>query len=201
MKPIYIAPIVEGHGEKEAVPALLYRLASAAGIERSVRVNHPIRVKAGSFLHDGAYLKRHATLAAEKAAQAGGLVLVFLDCDDGCPATLGPDLLRRVRAVRSDVEWLIVLAQREYESWFLAAARSLRDRHGLPSDLDRPPQHESIRDAKGWLGDRMAGGYDPLTHQFAFTKHFDLDEAAGNRSFRRFRDRIGTVLVSRTETC
>jgi hypothetical protein len=199
MRPIYIAPIVEGHGEKEAVPALLYRLARVAGTERPLRVNHPIFVKASSFLHDAAYLTRYATLAAGKAAQADGFVLVFLDCDDDCPAKLGPDLLRRVRSVRSDVEWLVVLAHREYESWFLAAARSLRGRYGLPSDLEPPPHHEAIRDAKGWLGDRMPAGYDPLTHQLAFTRHFDLDEAEGNGSFRRFRDRIRKALESRAE--
>ncbi len=201
MKPVYIAPIVEGHGEKEAVPALLYRLASAAGVERPLRVNHPIRVKAGSFLHDAAYLARHATLAAEKAAQAGGLVLVLLDCDDDCPASLGPDLLRRVQAVRSDVEWIVVLAHREYESWFLAAARSLRGKCGLPADLDTPLHHETIRDAKGWLGGRMPGGYDPLTHQLAFTKSFDIEEAEANRSFLRFRERIRKAFASRMEPC
>lgn len=39
----YIAPIVEGHGEVEAVPALLHRIGVLAGVEATLRVNAPIR--------------------------------------------------------------------------------------------------------------------------------------------------------------
>lgn len=48
----YVAPIVEGHGEVEALPALLHRIARLAGFEGTLRVNPPIRVKSGSFIHD-----------------------------------------------------------------------------------------------------------------------------------------------------
>ena len=182
----YVAPIVEGHGEVEALPALLHRIAISVGVEGTLRVNPPIRVKSGSFLHDHDYFRKQVALAAAKAAQAGGTVLILLDCEDDCPATLGPVLLQRAKAVRGDVVVIVALAYREYETWFITAARSLRGLRGLPHDLDPPPVPEKIRDAKGWLGARMAFGYDPVIHQLEFSRRFDLEEARANPSFNRF---------------
>ncbi len=185
-----IAPIVEGHGEVEALPALLYRIAEARDCHAALRVNPPIRVKAGSFLHNEDYFRKLVSLAAAKAAQMKGIVLLLLDCEDDCPATLGPDLLRRAQGVRADVDTLVTLAYREYETWFLTSARSLRGLRGLPDDLDPPENPEAIRDAKGWLGRHMETNYDPIIHQLEFTRRFDLEEARKNSSFDRFYRRI-----------
>ena len=87
--------------------------------------------------------------------------------------------------MRTNVDILVALAHREYETWFLTAARSLRGLRGLPEDLDPPPVAEGIRDAKGWLGARMNDAYDPITHQLEFTKQFELKQARANQSFDR----------------
>lgn len=195
MKPVLIVPIVEGHGEIGALPTLLHRLAEIAVPETAIRVNPPLRVKSGSFLNDESYFRKSVSLAGAKAAQSDGTVLILLDCEDDCPGTLGPSLLERARAVRSDVKIIVVLAYREFESWFVAAARSLRGCRGLPADLEPPPNHESIRDAKGWLGTRMSEPYDPIIHQIEMARTFDLQEAATNPSFRRFKDRFQAVLA------
>jgi hypothetical protein len=57
-----------------------------------------------------------------------------------------------------------------------------------------PVDAEVIRDAKGWLGARMACGYDPVTHQLEFTRQFDLDAARANPSFDHFYQHIRTLL-------
>jgi hypothetical protein len=80
---------------------------------------------------------------------------------------------------------VISLAWREYETWFVTAAPSLAGHHGLPADLQPPPAPDTIRGAKKWLGQRMANGYDPVTHQLSFSKLFDLGQARTNRSFDR----------------
>lgn len=182
----YIAPIVEGHGECEALPALLHRIAQSVAGREALRVNSPIRVKLGSFLNDGDYFQRYVKLAAAKAAQEGGSVLILLDCEDQCPAELGPKLLTKAQAVRPDVNIIVTLAYREYETWFLTAAQSLRGLHTLPPDLDPPEDPETIRDAKGWLSKQMRHGYDPVRHQPDFSRKFDLDAARANPSFERF---------------
>ncbi len=190
----FVAPIVEGHGEVEAVPALLYRILETEKLACNLRVNPPIRVKASSFLRDEGYFRKYVALAAEKAAQQRGAVLVLLDCEDACPAELGPDLLRRAKSVRDDVVVLVALAYREYETWFVAAAESLRGLQGLSQDSEAPRCPEKIRDAKGWLGERMRFGYDPLMHQRDFTKRFDLQKARANHSFNRLYKRLTELL-------
>lgn len=190
----FIASIVEGHGEVEALPALLHRLAAQPGVPFGLRVAPPIRVKLGSFLHDQEYFRRHVELAASKAIDYGGAVLILLDCDDGCPAELGPDLLARAQKVRGDALFLVALAYREFETWFMAAAESLRGKFGLPENLVRPEHFESIRDAKGWLGKNMPNGYDPLRHQHLMAKAIDLDQARAAKSFHRLALRLPLIL-------
>lgn len=98
----WIVPIVEGHGELEALPLLLRRIVSECDAESVPSVNPPIRIKAGSFLRDEDYFARFISLAAAKAAKREGTVLILLDCEDDCPAELGPRLLAKARAIRSD---------------------------------------------------------------------------------------------------
>lgn len=191
----FIAPIVEGHGEAEAVPVLLQRMAQGMNPASGLRVNPPIRVRAGSFIRDRAYFDRYVALAAAKAAQAQGSVLILLDCEDHCPATLGPRLLADALQVRNDVHIIVALAYREFETWFVTAAHSLRGMRGLPPDLRAPAAPERIRDAKGWLGSRMQMPYDPVIHQCEFVRRFDIAEACANRSFRRFYERISATFV------
>lgn len=186
----FFSPIVEGHGEQEALPLLIRKIFAEASPQIITVINPPIRVKSGSFLNDEEYFRKYVTLAAAKAAQAGGEVLILLDCEDDCPATLGPSLLARARNVRSDVPTTVVLAYREYETWFVAAAESLRGCGGLAADLSPPADPEAIRGAKEWLGRHMEQSYDPIIHQAAFTARFDLSQAKTVPSFARFISKI-----------
>ena len=170
-------PIVEGHGEQKALPLLIRRIFVETSPLTFPIVNPAIRVKSGSFLNDPDYFGKYVSYAADKAAQAGGEILILLDCEDDCPAKLGPSLLARAKNVRSDVPTTVVLAHREYETWFLAAAESLRGCGGLPADLSPPAAPELIRGAKEWLGRHMEQSYDPIIHQAAFTARFDLAHA------------------------
>lgn len=101
-----------------------------------------------------------------------------------------PELLAKANAVRSDVPTTVVLAHREYETWFLAAAESLRGCAGLPAGLDPPANPERIRGAKQWLGRQMDASYDPIIHQAAFTARFDLSQAKTIPSFARFISKV-----------
>lgn len=186
----FFSPIVEGHGEQEALPLLIRKIFADASPETIPVINPPIRVKSGSFLSDVEYFSKYVTLAAAKASQAGGEILILLDCEDDCPGTLGPLLLARAKTVRSDVPITVVLAHREYETWFLAAAESLRGCGGLPADLSPPADPELIRGAKEWLGRRMDQSYDPIIHQAAFTARFDLSQAKSIPSFARLVSKI-----------
>jgi hypothetical protein len=185
MEPLFIVPIVEGHGEVQAVPTLIHRVGRTVADAPRAAINRPLRVPSGSIRNNATEFRRQVTFATSRAAQRRGLVLLLLDSDDDCPAQLGPRLLSDARAVRSDVQTYVALAVREFETWFIAAAQSLRGIAGLADDAKAPDHFETIRNAKGWLAERMPNGYDPIQHQEAFTRAMDMEQACRARSFHR----------------
>jgi len=127
-----IYPIVEGHGEVAAVPILLRRIAAELLQRQDVEVLRPHRLQRGRIVAAAQDLQKALQLARLKVAGADkGIVLVLLDADDDCPADLAPALLEKIR--QPGFEASVVVAKREFEAWFLAAARSLR---GHPRVLD-----------------------------------------------------------------
>jgi hypothetical protein len=122
----------------------------------------------------------------------------LVDSDDDCPAELGPELLSRAVATRSDMPISVVLAKREYEAWFIAAAESLRGWRGLPEDLEAPRAPEDIRGAKEWLKKRLrkvGRTYTETADQQALTWAFALDAAIhGSPSFKRCYQEILRLL-------
>ena len=169
-----IITIVEGSGEVAALPILVRRIADAALPGAAPQVPRPIRVRRDQFLKENE-LERYVDLAARQSGP-DGRVLIVLDDDDDCPPELASRILRRATRARSDRRIKVVLARREYEAWFLAAADSIAGRRGLQGDITAPIDAESIRDAKGWLTSRMPPGraYKETRDQPALTSLFDL---------------------------
>jgi len=191
----FIVSIVEGHGEIDALPALLHRIRDSLGTHEPLTINRPIRVKSGSFLNRSDEFRRYVAQAVARAATASdGSVLILLDCEDDCPATLGPRLLRDATEVDNRVRTFVALAYREYESWLLAAAPSLAGKLGLPPTLTAPADIDRIRDAKGWLGARMPAGYDPIRHQAPLTRAMAMDMARKVPSFERLYQHMARLL-------
>ncbi len=196
MREFFVAPIVEGHGEVQAVPILLRRFFQEVRDDSRLRVNPALRVKTGSFLNDDEYFAKYVELAALKAKpHSNGSVLILLDCEDACPAEIGSALVAKAKAVRSDVRITVALACREYETWFLAAANSLRGSGGLSPHLEPPLDPQSIRDAKGWLSKQMPHGYNEPNDQPGFTDRFSFDEAAAVPSFARLRNKFRQIFA------
>lgn len=188
MTALRLAAIVEGHGEMEAVPILVRRVALELDPGLVPRVDPVLRVPASRLLKAGE-LERTVEFAARKLQGQGGiLVLVDCDWDGGCPAHEGPELLSRARSARPDLPIAVVLAKKEYEAWFLAAAESLRGRRRLSEDLMPPPRPEEIRGAKGWLSRHMPKGrsYAETTDQPTLTELFDFNAARRADSFDKF---------------
>jgi hypothetical protein len=189
-----IAAIVEGHGECEAVPILVRRIARTLDPALAPVVHPVIRVPGSKLVKQGE-IERAIELAARKNSGQGG-IFVLLDCDDGCPAEQGPSLLRRAIQARPDLPLAVVFAKREFEAWFLAAAESLRGHRGLPADLTGPPDPEAIRGAKEWLQNRMPPrqGYAESSDQPALTALFDLNAARRADSFDKCHREISRLL-------
>lgn len=167
-----IVAIVEGDGEVEAVPLLVRRIALEVSPLVPPDVPRPIRGRRQRFVKPGE-VERYVNLAAILGT-AEGRILVVLDANGDCPAELGPSLLQRARAARSDRRIEVVVAKCEYESWFIAAVDSLQGTRGISADAKVPEDPESIRGAKEWLRDRMSGPYSPTADQATFTARFDM---------------------------
>ena len=123
-----LVAIVEGHGEVEAVPLLIRRIGQEVSPLSTPDVVKPIRVPRGSMLKTGE-LDRYVSLAGIRVG-SDGRILILLDAHRDCPAELRTTILKRARATRSDLPIEVVLANREYESWFIAAVESLRGVRG-----------------------------------------------------------------------
>lgn len=178
-----VIAIVEGDGEVAALPVLLRRLNDWLSPEIAATIPPPIRVRRDRFLNRDDEFRRHLSLAAHKCGEAGW-ILIVLDADDDCPATLAPAILERVQVCTPHRRASLVLANREFEAWFIAAAESLHGHRGFA--FDGRTDAEIPRDAKGWISRRMSGHYGETTDQPAFAARIDLQMAyQGSRSFRK----------------
>ena len=187
-----IQPIVEGHGEVDAVPVLLRRLRDKAGCF-DLQVGVPIRRSRAQLVREET-LRQAVELARGQSNCSS--ILILLDGDDDCPRKLAPQLDAWARAAAGGIPFAVVLAHREYEAWFLAAVESLRGRRGIRVDASHPDDPEFARGAREALEDLMIAGnsYHTTADQPALTAMFDMGAAyRRSRSFRRVVSAFGTL--------
>lgn len=174
--PGVLVPIVEGQSEVRSIAGLLRRMLAERG-SYDINVAQPFRVKRNRVVRPDE-LERAVTQAIRSRPGASG-VLVLLDADDDCPATLGQELCDR-GAKTTDVPVRVVFAKVETEAWILAAVESVRGCRGIRHDANSPPDPEAVRDAKGALSALMEGsrGYVATDDQPALLSELDLRLAA-----------------------
>lgn len=190
-----IYAVVEGEGEVSAVPVLLRRLVHDEAQCYAVQVGAPVRRKQYEFHREATIQKavRLAVLQPECAA-----VLVLFDGEDDCPAELGAQVRTWAQAAAGSVPCEVVVAYREYETWFLAALESLRGKCRIAHDAVAPADPEAKRDAKGELELFMPRGasYAPTIHQQRLSAALDLALAhRRSRSFRKLTKAVGALLT------
>lgn len=189
-----IACIVEGHSETRSVPILIRRIAAAVSVSEP-QIPSPIRIPRTKLVKPGE-LERAVEFCGRKVAPHGGIV-ILIDAEDDCPRDLAPQLLERAKTARSDLGVTVVMATREFESWFLASIESLRGQRGVTALATRPAEPELIRGAKEWLARSPQGdrSYSETTDQPALASLFDMEAAAAvSRSFRKFRKDVEDLL-------
>ena len=186
---VNIGCVVEGKGEVKAVPILIRRVAAVHYPELNLDIPTPIRIARNKVCQIGEL--EYAVGIAIRSISKQGAILILLDSDDDCPAELAPTILNRISPVFHNIPIAVVFAQHEFESWFLAAAESLRGKRGLKSDISPPDNPEAIRGAKEWLRRRMPSGktYSVTQDQPALTALFDIEQARKADSFDKcYRD-------------
>lgn len=177
-----VVPIVEGHGEVAAVRRLLERTWYELLGGGSIDVLQPIRQPRYKVVKPEELL-RAVRLAKLKLAQARDqegtaptreLVLLLIDADDEAPCQLAPRLVETVREGEPDVGFACVLANPEYETWFVGAAESLQAQMDLPQPEEIPHDPESKRLKKAWVARYLKGTYSPTVDQPRLTAAMDL---------------------------
>lgn len=196
-----VAAIVEGHAEVESVPLLLRRIFAQLGAS-DIQVARPFRVKRNRVVKPGE-LERAISQTIRDRSAVGG-IMVLIDSDDDCPAQLGPQLVDRAKKV-TRLPVAVVLANREFECWFLGSKESLRGINGILEDATVPLNPENIRGAKEHLTRNMARGrrYLEVDDQATFAEKFDLNAARRwCPSFDKFfRGAEGLLHAIRAATC
>ncbi len=188
-----IQPIVEGQGEEKAFPILLRRLLPELGCYLDVG-GSPFRSKRTQIVREADFKTAVQIAASKPGARA---LLVLFDADADCASSHVPDMLAWAREVVPQVPCGIVMARREYESWFLAAIESLRGQHGISQDAVYQSNPEQVRDAKGAVGGFMPHNvsYAPTVDQPSLSARFDLGAAYRRASsFRKLVKELCRIL-------
>lgn len=182
---ISVVSIVEGDGEVAALPVLLRRLGEWLTPDAILHIGRPIRVRREQFLNREEIFCKQLAVAASMCPEPGW-ILILLDADDDCPKDLADSIRDRAARAAPGRHVSVVLANREYEAWFIAAARSLDGKRGLsiPATV---PDAESVRGAKQWISKQIRqGAYHEVVDQPALSAHMNLQQAHDNsRSFRK----------------
>jgi hypothetical protein len=179
-----IQPIVEGHGEVSAVPILVRKLGELMGLPY-VQVASPIRRPRSKLVQESG-LQQAIELAKIQPGCRG--ILVLLDADDDCPKTIAPILQTIAKSAAQPLPCAVVLAKKEYETWFLACVESLRKRRRISAAAVYEKAPEDVRDAKTALESLMGPGgkYLETSDQAALTAVADWAMAyERSRSFRK----------------
>ncbi len=171
-----VAPIVEGHGDVAALPVLLRRMGPSLNIKR------PVRFPKSRLLIDD-HLRRAVEIAASNIT-ARGAVLLVMDADESCAATLGPELEAKLNSIAPKHTSRVVLPVREFEAWIVGG--------DLSYEVGDP---ESCGDLKRRIRQHR-GVYGESVDQPRLISSVDLTILEQrSRSFRRLRKVVDEFLT------
>jgi len=185
-----IAPIVEGHGEVISARSLLERVWREVAGGESIEVLRPVRrprtklLKRDPTTHeilpDRDEILRAIKLASMKLANTDEpdtprLVLLMFDADEDCPKEIVKALADILNEVDPRIDLATIVPCVEYETWFVAAADSLRDFLELRPGDEEISNPETARLGKKWIQDRfLHHRYSETLDQVRLTNRMDL---------------------------
>jgi hypothetical protein len=178
-----------------AVPLLLRRLRDEAQVW-GLDVGSPYRSRRTQLVKKDTL--QSVVQAARLREDCAGILVLF-DADDDCPKELVTDIEAWARDAAGGKPCAVVMANREYEAWFLASIETLRGTAGILPEATSHPDPEAPRDAKGELELRMRHGasYSATVDQAKLTAHLDLRSAYRRcRSFRKLVSAFGTLATA-----
>lgn len=188
MSPRRLICIVEGKGEVSAVPILARRILSHLRREQRFEVDaeRTICTNNGDRITEPYNAKRQLGIEffvkiAANHKPAG--ILVIVDAEERCwkreeakLTPLGPHLVARAAPIAGRIPLGVVVANRMFESWFLADFHSLRSRGHLPKEAQYPAWRtpEARGGCKGWMKSLLGDSYSERNDQPNLAEHVSL---------------------------
>lgn len=187
MNPRRLICIVEGQGEAAAVPIVVNRMLQHLRRERRLAADpeHVICTKNGDRItapHDPARQLGIEYFVARAAREKPGGILVVVDAEKRClqravgTPPLGVHLRQRAEPIAGNIPLGVVVANRMFETWFLADFHSLQRRGILPAsarlELWRTP--EALGGCKGRMEELLGRKYSETGDQPRFAERLSL---------------------------
>lgn len=177
-----IVCIVEGEGDRIALPALIGRLCPSAIVPQPIKARRNQITKRDML---GKFLSYGNAAIAEKNRE--GVILIVVDADDDCPADLGPRILQDACALLPTRKCFVVLAKRMYETWLVAG--------GVAGDTAYADDIESVANPKVILQSTF-GHYKETVDQLRLTRLMDPSRArSGSPSFDKMCRTVEEICV------
>lgn len=203
--PLVLAPIIEGHGEVNAIRVLINKVLVACDAIEYPVINDIWRLPSSKLVNPDQLEAtaekaiRQAEILPDLGAPNKARLIVLFDSDDDCPARLGPFLRERLIARFPDNPVSVSLANREYENWLIASLETIAEAAGIPPSASVPYSPEDIRGAKEWLSRQIPRGtsYKPQKDQARLTASIDVPLARQrSQSFDRFCREVERLLAA-----
>ena len=170
-----LLPIVEGDGDKIAVPLLLRRmLEERHGIFNCKILKPHVRGELP-------VVRRNFENWFKVAIKENAAILWVLDfdCNDcDCVKIESDSLKERAQAIHADWPIEVAFMVKEFETLFLCDAVSTRTvLRSIPASTAFPDNAETVRGAKEWLSNAMPKGiaYKTMTHQARVSAALNLN--------------------------
>lgn len=190
---LYIASIVEGQTEQACLERLLQRAwAELLGQTERLQVLEPFHGPRDKLIHSPSDLSKTIEQSLQKLyakakrdPDARKLLLVLLDAESDCPATLAPQLFKSAREIAPvDVSVSCVMPKRMLENWIVAGASTLGGINNLPNPLPVRDQFEQ-RSGAAWLDEQLRSvnktrKYKKVIDASEFISRMDLYECRAN---------------------
>lgn len=176
-----VVSIVEGYGDREAVPVLLARIGSYLGV--SVISPNPIRAGEWKKVRRPGELERFLELAYSRKLDH---ILILMDLDDDCPVTESNLSIPRIEAWKNGrlIRVSLIFLVREYEAIFLCCADDLTADSNIAAE--KMAGAEIYRDAKGHVKSLIGRRYKETQDQLDLTKKIDVSKLIDrSRSIRK----------------
>ena len=190
---VKIVPIVEGDGEVSAVPVLLRKIME--GLMRyDIEIARPKSANGRANLKKEGGLERFIKYSWKEPDCSA--IFILLDAEGECPLEIAREFSNRVESLGILFPVVIVIANRMYETWFLASMKSIAGQLDLPENLQPPEDVEAVGNPKAWINRHFPRGraYKETQDQVAMTHLIEIDLARRSRSFQRLVHAIEQLL-------